>query len=71
MPRLAINLASATDRFSGGTGTFVDGVLDGLAKMGDAVDVVIVASPAAAGRDVWMRPGVAWHQEVVVEPAAS
>jgi glycosyltransferase involved in cell wall biosynthesis len=71
VPRLAINLASATDRFSGGTGTFVDGLLDGLAKMGDAVDVVIVASPAAAGRDVWMRPGVAWHQEVVVEPAAS
>ncbi|MFI5076677.1 MAG: glycosyltransferase [Vicinamibacteria bacterium] len=71
MPRLAINLASATDRFRGGTGTFVDGLLDGLARMGDAVDVVIVASPAAAGRDVWMRPAVAGRQEVVVEPAAS
>ncbi len=68
--RVAINLASATDRFRGGTGTFVDGLLDGLAGRDD-VDVVIIASPAAAARDVWSRPGTGWHQEVVVEPAAS
>ena len=68
--RIAINLASATDRFRGGTGTFVDGLLDGLAARTD-VDVVIVASPAAAARHVWMRPGAAWQQEIVVEPAAS
>lgn len=71
MPRVAINLASTADPFRGGTGTFVDGLLDGLARMGDAVDVVIVASPAAADGGVWMRPGVAWYQEVVVRPAAS
>jgi glycosyltransferase involved in cell wall biosynthesis len=68
--RVAINLASATDRFRGGTGTFVDGLLDGLAGRTD-VDVVIVASPAAAAREVWLRPGTDWHQEIVVEPAAA
>jgi glycosyltransferase involved in cell wall biosynthesis len=71
MPRLAINLSSATDRFRGGTGTFVDGLLDGLARMGDAADVVIVASPAAAARDAWLRPGTRWTQVIAVEPAAT
>jgi alpha-1,3-rhamnosyl/mannosyltransferase len=68
--RVAINLASASDRFRGGTGTFVDGLLDGLAARTD-VEVVIIASPAAAARGVWARPSVPWHQEIVVEPAAS
>ena len=68
--RIAINLASAADRFRGGTGTFVDGLLDGLAARHD-VEVVIVASPAAASLGVWMRPGADWHQEIVVDPAAS
>ncbi|MEO5821185.1 MAG: glycosyltransferase family 1 protein [Vicinamibacteraceae bacterium] len=68
--RVAINLASATDRFRGGTGTFVDGLLDGLAARPE-VEVAIIASPAAAARGVWARPGTTWHHEVVVEPAAT
>ena len=68
--RVGINLASATDRFRGGTGTFVDGLLDGLAARTD-VEVVILASPAAAAREVWLRPGRNWQQEIVVEPAAA
>jgi glycosyltransferase involved in cell wall biosynthesis len=71
MPRLAVNLASAAGRFRGGTGTFVDGLLDGLAAMGDAVDVVIVASPAAAEREAWLRPGTRWTQVISAEPAAA
>lgn len=69
--RVAINLAAAADRFRGGTGTFVDGLLDGLARLGDAVDVVVVASPAAAARDAWLRPGTRWTQVISVEPAAA
>jgi glycosyltransferase involved in cell wall biosynthesis len=68
--RVGINVASATDRFRGGTGTFVDGLLDGLAARTD-VEVVILASPAAAAREAWLRPGRRWQQEIVVEPAAA
>jgi glycosyltransferase involved in cell wall biosynthesis len=68
--RVGFNLASATDRFRGGTGTFVDGLLDGLAARAD-VELVILASPAAAARNVWLRPGRHWQQEIVTEPAAA
>lgn len=68
--RVAINLASAADRFRGGTGTFVDGVLDGLAAVSD-LEVLIVASPSAAARSAWDRPGARWSQVVVDNPAAA
>jgi glycosyltransferase involved in cell wall biosynthesis len=68
--RVAINLASAADRFRGGTGTFVGGLLDGLATRTD-VDVLIVASPSAAARGAWDRPGARWAQIVVADPAVA
>ena len=68
--RVAINLASAADRFRGGTGTFVDGLLDGLATRPD-VDVVIVSSPSAAARGAWSRARASWHQEIVADAAAA
>jgi glycosyltransferase involved in cell wall biosynthesis len=68
--KIAVNLAAAADRFRGGTGTFVDGLLDGLAARTD-VEVIIVASPAAADRGVWLRPGTTWRQEIVVDAAAT
>jgi glycosyltransferase involved in cell wall biosynthesis len=68
--RVAVNLAAAADRFRGGTGTFVDGLLDSLASLGSAIDVVIVASPAASALGVWRRPGTSWRHEVFMEEAA-
>jgi glycosyltransferase involved in cell wall biosynthesis len=68
--RVAINLASAADRFRGGTGTFVDGLLDGLAARTD-LDVLIVASPSAASRGAWDRASARWSQIVVADPAAA
>ena len=69
--RVAVNLASAADRFRGGTGTFVDGLLDSLASLGAAIDVAIVASPAASTLGVWRRPGTSWRHEVCTDPAAT
>jgi glycosyltransferase involved in cell wall biosynthesis len=68
--RIALNLASAADRFGGGTGTFVDGLLDGLARRRD-VELLVVASASAAGRGAWDRAHASWTQEIVDAPAAA
>ena len=72
VPRLAINLASATDYLRGGTRYVRRRPARRTGADGRRGSTSCSSSRLPPLRhDLWMRPGAVWHQEIVVEPAAS